>query len=79
MVSLLSLQHLHHVFLVVTPPGGAPCIADPTFRSSFQLSEMHTTAAYAAALPDCELSFALRKFLLFRLCMYISRMFCPLC
>jgi hypothetical protein len=50
------VQHLHHVFLVVTPPGGgAPCIADPTFRSNFQLSDMHTTAAYAAALPSCEL------------------------
>ena len=50
-----SVQHLHHVFLVVTPPGGgAPCIADPTFRSNFQLSDMHTTAAYAAALPSCE-------------------------
>ena len=49
------VQHLHHVFLVVTPPGGgAPCIADPTFRSNFQLSDMHTTAAYAAALPTCE-------------------------
>lgn len=50
------------MFLVVTPPGGtAPCIADPTFRSNFQLSEMHTTATYAAALPACECSSLLQR------------------
>lgn len=48
-------QHLHHVLLMVTPPEGGPAlIADPSFRSSFQLSEMHTTSAYAAALPTAE-------------------------
>lgn len=55
MSSTCLLQHLHHVFLVVSPANGGPaCIVDPAFRSSFQLSDMHMTAAYSAALPACE-------------------------
>lgn len=49
------MQHLHHVFVVVTPAGGGPpCVVDPLLRSSFELCDMTTTAAYAAALPACE-------------------------